>query len=81
MLQVCKCASTNSNRVIFFSDFDGDNQISLNDLIETVQRLTGTNERGQARIDPQHAQDVARMVGMHSCASSTRLQRMESGYD
>ncbi|EZA57860.1 Calcium and integrin-binding protein [Ooceraea biroi] len=43
-------------------DFDGDNQVSLDDLIETVQRLTGMDERGQVRIDRQRAKDVAQMV-------------------
>jgi len=49
-----------------FPDFDGDDQLSLNDLLETVQRLTGTDERGQFRIDSQRGKDVARMVRVHS---------------
>lgn len=33
-----------------FQDFDGDNQVSLNDLIETVWRLAGTDEPGSNRL-------------------------------
>ncbi|KAG5314108.1 CIB1 protein, partial [Acromyrmex insinuator] len=40
-------------------DFDGDNQVSLDDLIEMVRRLAGTDERGQNRIDRQQAEDEA----------------------
>lgn len=40
-------------------------------MIETVQKLTSTDERGQVRIDPQCAKDVARMVGVHSCCASS----------
>ncbi|EFN86280.1 calcium and integrin-binding protein 1 [Harpegnathos saltator] len=67
-LDLCSAFSANCPRGIRAAwafeifDFDGDNEISLNDLIETVQRLTGTDERGQDRIDPQHAQDIARMI-------------------
>lgn len=48
-------------RLSLFLDFDGDNQLSLDDLIETIQRLTGSDER--ARIDRQRAENVARMIG------------------
>ncbi|CAL1674118.1 unnamed protein product [Lasius platythorax] len=40
-------------------DFDGDNQVSLDDLIEAIQRLTGSDE---VRIDRQRAENVARMI-------------------
>ncbi|KAG7202963.1 hypothetical protein KM043_010100 [Ampulex compressa] len=43
-------------------DFDGDNQVSLADLIEAVQRLTGMREDGQTGIDRGHAEHVARMI-------------------
>ncbi|XP_015589161.1 calcium and integrin-binding protein 1 [Cephus cinctus] len=43
-------------------DFDGDNQVSLDDLIEAVERLTGFNENGQIRIDRQSAEHIAQMV-------------------
>lgn len=60
-----------SDPVSSFPDFDDDNEISLDDLIETVQRLTGTDECGRARIDLQRAKDVARMVRVHSCRVSS----------
>ncbi|XP_072749781.1 calcium and integrin-binding protein 1 isoform X2 [Anoplolepis gracilipes] len=50
-------------------DFDSNNQVSLNDLIEVVQRLAGSDEHGQVRIDRQRAENVARMVGVHSCCA------------
>lgn len=52
-----------------FLDFDSDYQVSLDDLIETIQRLAGSDERGQIRIDRQRAENIARMVGVHSCCA------------
>ncbi|XP_012216926.1 calcium and integrin-binding protein 1-like [Linepithema humile] len=43
-------------------DLDGNNQVCLDDLIETVQRLTGSDENGQFRIDRKHAEDIARTI-------------------
>ncbi|XP_011065188.1 PREDICTED: LOW QUALITY PROTEIN: calcium and integrin-binding protein 1-like [Acromyrmex echinatior] len=53
-------------------DFDGDNQVSLDDLIEMVRRLAGTDERGQNRIDRQQAEDVARMEAINPFAKSRK---------
>ncbi|XP_032680212.1 calcium and integrin-binding protein 1-like [Odontomachus brunneus] len=67
-LDLCSAFSANCPRGVRATwafeifDFDGDNEISLNDLIEIVRRLTSTDERGQDRIDPQHAQNIARMI-------------------
>ncbi|XP_053989089.1 calcium and integrin-binding protein 1-like [Hylaeus volcanicus] len=43
-------------------DFDGDNQISIDDLIEATQRLTGNDQDDPAVIDREEAEHVARMV-------------------
>lgn len=48
-----------------FPDFDGDNQISLNDLIEAVRRLTWSNQNEHGGIDMADAEHVARMVSLH----------------
>ncbi|KYN18466.1 PREDICTED: calcium and integrin-binding protein 1-like [Trachymyrmex cornetzi] len=67
-LDLCSAFSMNCPRSVRAAwafeifDFDGDNQVSLDDLIETVRRLAGTDERGQDRIDRQQAEDVARMM-------------------
>ncbi|KAH0956445.1 hypothetical protein HN011_000481 [Eciton burchellii] len=68
ILDLCSAFSANCPQEVRMAwafeifDFDGDDQLSLNDLLETVQRLTGTDERGQFRIDSQRGKDVARMI-------------------
>ncbi|XP_011639176.1 calcium and integrin-binding protein 1-like [Pogonomyrmex barbatus] len=68
ILDLCSAFSANCPRGVRAAwafeifDFDGDNQVSLDDLIETVRRLAGSDERGQARIDRQRAENVARMI-------------------
>ncbi|XP_017762079.1 PREDICTED: calcium and integrin-binding family member 3-like [Eufriesea mexicana] len=43
-------------------DFDGDNQISLSDLMETVNRLTWSYQNEHSGIDVADVEHVARMV-------------------
>ncbi|XP_066587239.1 calcium and integrin-binding protein 1-like isoform X2 [Prorops nasuta] len=43
-------------------DFDDDNQVSLDDLVEAIQRLTGFCEERQIGIDRRSAEQVARMI-------------------
>ncbi|XP_015126629.1 calcium and integrin-binding protein 1 [Diachasma alloeum] len=43
-------------------DFDGDNQLSIDDLIEAVERITGFNHNGRIRIDRDSAEFVAQVV-------------------
>ncbi|XP_012538028.1 calcium and integrin-binding protein 1 isoform X2 [Monomorium pharaonis] len=68
ILDLCSAFSANCPRGVRAAwafeifDFDGDNRVSLDDLIETVRRLAGTDGHGQARIDRQRAEDVARMI-------------------
>ncbi|KYM83360.1 Calcium and integrin-binding protein 1, partial [Atta colombica] len=67
-LDLCSAFSMNCPRSVRAAwafeifNFDGDNQVSLDDLIEMVRRLAGTDEHGQDRIDRQQAKDVARMM-------------------
>ncbi|XP_011687184.1 PREDICTED: calcium and integrin-binding protein 1-like [Wasmannia auropunctata] len=76
-LDLCSAFSANcprgvrAARAFEIFDFDGDNQVSLDDLIETVRRLAGTDEHGQARIDRQCAEDVARMIMQEMNLSGT----------
>ncbi|XP_043278731.1 calcium and integrin-binding protein 1-like [Venturia canescens] len=43
-------------------DLDSDNQVSLDDLIEAVERITGIDEKGRIRIDRPSAERVAQTV-------------------
>uniref|UniRef100_A0A0C9R3V0 CIB1_0 protein n=1 Tax=Fopius arisanus TaxID=64838 RepID=A0A0C9R3V0_9HYME len=43
-------------------DFDGDNQLSIDDLIELVERITGLDHNGHIRIDRSSAEFVAQVV-------------------
>ncbi|XP_015518443.1 calcium and integrin-binding protein 1 [Neodiprion pinetum] len=43
-------------------DFDGDNQLSLDDLIESIERLTGLNENSEPRIDRPSSEYIAQAV-------------------
>ncbi|XP_034171419.2 luciferin 4-monooxygenase isoform X2 [Osmia lignaria lignaria] len=49
--------------VDFANDLDGDNEISANDLIEVVRRLTLNGEDEYSSIDKAEAEHIARMVG------------------
>ena len=49
-----------------FPDFDGDNQISLDDLIEAVHRLTWTKQDEHESIDKAEAERIVRMVSFDS---------------
>lgn len=55
------------------SDFDGDNQVSLDDLIEAVERVTGIDGNGHIRIDRQSAEHVAQMVSTSSCCDRSMV--------
>ncbi|XP_033359005.1 calcium and integrin-binding family member 3-like isoform X1 [Bombus vosnesenskii] len=46
----------------YIFDFDGDNQISVDDLIETVHRLTRCDQDEHETIDSATAEHVARMI-------------------
>ncbi|XP_043471841.1 calcium and integrin-binding protein 1-like isoform X2 [Leptopilina heterotoma] len=57
-----KCPeSVRSSWAFRIFDFDGDNQISLDDLIESVGRLTGL-ENGDSRIDRESAEFIAQLA-------------------
>lgn len=70
VLDLCSAFSENcppdvrTSWAFMIFDFDGDDQLMLDDLIEAVQRLTSLNENGQIknRIDRKRAEQVARMV-------------------
>ncbi|GAB1862948.1 CIB1 protein [Camponotus japonicus] len=72
ILDFCSVFSANCPqgvRAFEIFDFDGDYQVSLDNLIKAVQRQAGSDERGQIRIDRQRAENIARMVGVHSCCA------------
>ncbi|CAK9832973.1 Calcium and integrin-binding protein 1 [Anthophora retusa] len=46
----------------YIFDFDGDNQISLADLMEAVRRLTWNDQDEYESIDTTEAEHIARMV-------------------
>ncbi|XP_031826292.2 calcium and integrin-binding protein 1 [Nomia melanderi] len=46
----------------YIFDLDGDHQISVDDLIEVIRRLSGSKLDGHLGIDTQEAEDIARMV-------------------
>ncbi|XP_051154283.1 calcium and integrin-binding protein 1-like isoform X2 [Leptopilina boulardi] len=57
-----KCPETvRSSWAFQIFDFDGDNQISLDDLIESVERLTGFENR-EAKIDRHSAELIAQLA-------------------
>ncbi|OAD53895.1 hypothetical protein WN48_08648 [Eufriesea mexicana] len=55
-----------------FPDFDGDNQISLSDLMETVNRLTWSYQNEHSGIDVADVEHVARMQMECSVAEQGR---------
>ncbi|XP_076665959.1 venom acid phosphatase Acph-1-like isoform X2 [Andrena cerasifolii] len=69
VLDLCSAFSENSFEnaraawAFYIFDFDGDNQISLNDLIEAVQMLTRNEQTECGSIGRAEAEHVARMVG------------------
>ncbi|KAK2576470.1 hypothetical protein KPH14_005801 [Odynerus spinipes] len=70
VLDLCSAFSANSPPDVraawafMIFDFDDDDQLALDDLIEAVQRLTSRNENGQIKngIDRERAEQVARMI-------------------
>ncbi|XP_076619056.1 calcium and integrin-binding protein 1 [Colletes latitarsis] len=68
ILDLCSAFSEDSsdyNRAawaFYIFDFNGDNRISLDDLMEAVQRLTGNSQYEYVGIDMTEVEHVARMV-------------------
>ncbi|XP_015433875.1 PREDICTED: calcium and integrin-binding protein 1-like [Dufourea novaeangliae] len=68
VLDLCSAFSDNAPDDVraawafYIFDLDGDNQISLNDLMGAVERLTGNDQDGHQGFDTQQTEHVARMV-------------------
>ncbi|KOC62439.1 Calcium and integrin-binding protein 1, partial [Habropoda laboriosa] len=68
ILDLCSIFSLNCPKEVraswafYVFDFDGDNQISLADLMEAVRRLTWNDQDEHKSIDMTEAEHVARMV-------------------
>lgn len=68
VLDLCSALSTNCPEDVRAAwafqifDFDGDHQLSIDDLIEAVERLNGPNENNEPRIDRASSEYIAQAV-------------------